>query len=144
MQNFQSFTAERFICKACFSVERLKCSRHSSGFEHSVSQGNESCVNCVPRSDLLCNLFDALMPYCLCLALLPNKPQRKQNSSVRESTKFPRGPGNLFFFPHWVMSPGHSQRGRHADEFLWDVRIRTADLDAKIKITFHLDVKRRT
>ena len=33
------------------------------------------------------------------------------------------------------MSPSYSQRVRHADEFLRDIRIRTADLERKIAVT---------
>ena len=33
------------------------------------------------------------------------------------------------------MCPSYSQRGRHADEFLRDIRIRTADLERKIAVT---------
>ena len=69
-------------------------------------------------------------PDCCRLAFLRNGRQR--NSSVRKTAKLPRGASNLC--PHWVVSPRYSQRGRHVDEFLRDVRTGTADLDREIQM----------
>ena len=55
-----------------------------------------------------------------------------------------RAPAELFsmgnFCPHWVVSPYYSQDGQHADKIVCDVHTRTADMDAKIKMTAHSDM----